>query len=308
LTLVSTKKDVKKIFLTTKTKINHSIDSKIDVIVSPEFYWVRIFDIPVKTEAQARHVLPTLFEDIVNEKVSLTYQVKKLKENQFLCFAFNNKKIYDALKSSGLNLSNIVNLYFAQNECEEFNSFKIDDCSFLYTTDKILVKVPDNIAQDSIDLSRVLNNIKLTSMKMQIKLYNDVLTGKWHYPLYIIFSILIIVNFIRYFDYSSEIKSLENEVEKIKKVKQLPTSMIQMNSILSKYEKNVRFEKRNRDAISFILSNDKLNLKSLSLDKDELILEYLSVNKNEVENFLKKEFKNVKILSESLVLRVGVKL
>jgi hypothetical protein len=308
LTLVSTKKDVKKIFLTTKTKINNTIDSKIDVIVSPEFYWVRIFDIPVKTEAQARHVLPTLFEDIVNEKVALTYQVKKLKENQFLCFAFNNKKIYDALKSSGLNLSNIVNLYFAQNECEEFNSFKIDDCSFLYTTDKILVKVPDNIAQDSIDLSRVLNNIKLTSMKMQIKLYNDVLTGKWHYPLYIIFSILIIVNFIRYFDYSSEIKSLENEVEKIKKVKQLPTSMIQMNSILSKYEKNVRFEKRNRDAISFILSNDKLNLKSLSLDKDELILEYLSVNKNEVENFLKKEFKNVKILSESLVLRVGVKL
>ncbi len=308
MTLVSTKKDVKKIFLTTKTKINNTIDSKIDVIVSPEFYWVRIFDIPVKTEAQARHVLPTLFEDIVNEKVALTYQVKKLKENQFLCFAFNNKKIYDALKSSGLNLSNIVNLYFAQNECEEFNSFKIDNCSFLYTTDKILVKVPDNIAQDSIDLSRVLNNIKLTSMKMQIKLYNDVLTGKWHYPLYIIFSILIIVNFIRYFDYSSEIKNIENEVEKIKKVKQLPTSMIQMNSILSKYEKNIRLEKRNRDAISFILSNDKLNLKSLSLDKDELILEYLSVNKNEVENFLKKEFKNVKILSESLVLRVGVKL
>ncbi len=308
MTLVSTKKDVKKIFLTTKTKINNIIDSKIDVIVSPEFYWVRIFDIPVKTEAQARHVLPTLFEDIVNEKVPLTYQVKKLKENQFLCFAFNNKKIYDALKSSGLNLSNILNLYFAQNECEEFKSFKIDDCSFLYTTDKILVKIPDNMTQESIDLNRVLNNIKLTSMKMQIKLYNDVLTGKWHYPLYIIFSILIIVNFIRYFDYSSEIKGLEKEVEKIKKVKQLPTSMLQMNSILNKYEKNVRFEKRKRDAISFILSNDKFNLKSINLDKDDLTLEYLSVNKNEVVNFLKKEFKNVKVLSESLVLRVGVKL
>ncbi len=84
-------KEVQKIFLTSNTEVV-DFQKKIDIIISPEFYWVRKFEIPVKNETQARHVLPTLFEDIVNDDAILIYQVIKLEENKFLCFAYNNKK------------------------------------------------------------------------------------------------------------------------------------------------------------------------------------------------------------------------
>jgi predicted transcriptional regulator len=43
LNLVSSSKS-RKIFLSSNTKIYEN--SKVDIILSPEFYWVRIFDIP----------------------------------------------------------------------------------------------------------------------------------------------------------------------------------------------------------------------------------------------------------------------
>ena len=81
-----------KIFLCSNTKIETSF--KVDIILSPEFYWVRIFDIPVKNITQAKNVLPTLFEDIVDSISDLSYQVIKLEDNKYLCFAYINKRIY----------------------------------------------------------------------------------------------------------------------------------------------------------------------------------------------------------------------
>ena len=60
--IVSNNKSTK-IFLSSNTKIYET--SKVDIILSPEFYWVRIFEIPVKNTIQAKAVLPTLFEDLL---------------------------------------------------------------------------------------------------------------------------------------------------------------------------------------------------------------------------------------------------
>ena len=93
----------RKIFLSSNTKIYET--SKVDIILSPEFYWVRIFEIPVKNTTQAKAVLPTLFEDLLLKVTDLSYQVIKLEENKYLCFAYINKKIFEAIKNSGINLS-----------------------------------------------------------------------------------------------------------------------------------------------------------------------------------------------------------
>lgn len=307
MTLVSSK-ETEKIFLTTRTKFSETTN-QIDIIVSPEFYWVRKFDIPVKTEAQARHVLPTLFEDVIDEVTTLTYQVIKLEDNQFLCFAYNNKKIYEAIKKADIPTSEIASIYFAQNECKNFKSFHMDDMVFMYTDDDILVKVPSNIqVEEAIPLRKVLNNIKPSNYKLQMKLYNDVISSKFYYTLFIIFGILIVTNFFKYFSYSSEVTNLEKQMENIKRTSKMPASMLQVDSILKKYDSSVLIENKKRDAISYIFNNTKFNLKSLYFDKENLILEYVSINRQELERFLRRKFKNISINQSSINTKVSIKL
>ncbi|AXH12182.1 hypothetical protein [Halarcobacter bivalviorum] len=308
MTLVSSNKKTKKLFLTTKTKLSNAIDTKLDIIVSPEFYWVRKFEIPVKTEAQAKDVLPSLFEDITNETSSLTYQVKRLEENLFLCFAFNNKKIYEAIKSSGILVSNIASIYFAQNECVDYKCFKIDGLCFAYVSDNILVKIPNVLIDECVDFVGVIGNIKLSSMRLQIKLYNDLFNTKLLYTFYFIFAVLILLNIARYVDFTLQIEPLEDKIENIKRVNDFPNSMIQANSILNDFEKKIRVEKQKREAISYILTNQRLSLKSFDMQNDEIILEYQTSNKNEVQLFLNKNFKNIKITTVKNLTKVVVKL
>lgn len=298
-------KEIKKIFLTKKTKVS-ALSSKVDIIVSPEFYWVRKFEIPVKTETQARHLLPTLFEDIVNEKQVLTYQVIKLEDNQFLCFAYNNKKIYDAIKDSDIPISNIQAFYFAQNECKSFRTFETNNQKFMYTSEDILVKVPNNLIEDTINFDRVIDKIKPSNHKMQIKLYNDVISSKFYYSLFFIFAVLISSNLIKIVSYTSEIEDLNNKYEQIKKTNKLPQSMIRTNSILESYNSTVSKELKKREAIAYIIKNRKLNLNSLKIENENIVLGYLSANKNAVENYLKKRFKNIEIKQKSLSLEVSI--
>ena len=306
LTLVSNK-ETQKIFLTIKTKVTNLL-KKVDIIVSPEFYWVRKFEIPVKSETQARHVLPTLFEDIIEDISNLSYQVIKLEENQFLCFAYNNKKIYDAIKKSNIPTSLINSIYFAQNECKSFHTFEVDEQKYMYTSEGILVKVPYSLLPDVLSLNKVINSIKLSSNKLQIKLYSDVLNSKFYYSFFIIFTLLILMNTIKYFSYTNEIEKIEENLEKIKKEYKLPTSMIQTNSILKKYNQTISKENKKREAISYIFSNTKFDLKSLDIQNNKIDLEYLSVNKNEVEIFLKKRFKDIEFKQNSFSLKVSIKL
>jgi len=306
LTLVSSK-ETQKIFLTTKTKISNIVGS-LEIIISPEYYWVRKFEIPVKTETQARHVLPTLFEDIIDDSSSLTYQVIKLEENIFLCFAYNNKKIYEAIKSLNIPISNISSIYFAQNECQNFKSFKVDESKYMYTSEGILVKVPNNLLDEVIDLKKVIGNIKLSTHKLQIKLYNDVLSTKYYYWIFLFFGLLILMNIIKYIDFSSEITKNEMAIEKLKVSSKLPSSMIQTNAIIEKYEKSIDKENKKRNAISYVLSNRNFDLKSLNIEDNILTLEYLSVNKNKVDKFLSKKYKILSSIENSFALKVRIKL
>lgn len=302
--LVSNKN--KKIFLSRGTKL--SVDTKVDLILSPEFYWVRVFDIPVKSITQARHVLPTLFEDILETTSELSYQVIKLEENKYLCFAYINKRIYEEIKSSGINLSLVDSIYFAQNECTKFSSFKLDDKSYLYTEDKILVKVPNSIAFDAIDLIEEIDSIELSSNKIDIKLYNNVLNQKQIYSLILIFVLISAINFYKLIDYKNENSNLDEKIEQVKKDSKLPNSMIQTNSILAKNKKDIDLEFKKRKAVDYIIENKSFKLKSLNLEKDSVELVYENADKTKVERFLSKEFKILSSKVKALDLNIKVKL
>lgn len=302
--LVSNKN--KKIFLSTQTKIYET--SKVDIILSPEFYWIRIFEIPVKNISQAKKVVPTLFEDLFDESKELSYQIIKLEEYKYICFAYANQKIYEAIKQSGINLSLVNSIYFAQNECREFSQFIVEDKSYLYTKDGILVKVPQELLSEKIDLNEHINNINLSTFKVDIKLYNNFLSKKQIYGLLSIFFIIFAVNFSKYFVYLDENSMLDEKIENIKKTNNLPNSMIQIDSIINTNSRIVQKEIEKRELLFYILSNQGFEIKDLDFQADVLNINFLNVDKEKIEQFISKKYQILSSNTQGLNLNIKVKL
>lgn len=302
--LVSSKS--KKIFLCSDTKINET--SKVDIILSPEFYWVRIFDIPVKNISQAKAVIPTLFEDLLQDVTDLSYQVIKLETNKYLCFAYINQKIYEAIKQSGINLSLVNSIYFAQNECKNFKQFSVDDKSFLYTQDEILVKIPKELLSEKIDLKDYIENINLSANRVDIKLYSNFLTSKQINMILAFCLIFIVINFSKYFVYSNEISNLHNKMQDIKISNNLPNSMIQIDSIISSNKKIAQKEITKREAIYYILSNNDFEIKNIELQNDILNIAFLNVNGKKLEEYISKKYKIISTNSSNLISNIKVQL
>lgn len=304
MSLVSNKN--KKIFLSTNSKIQ-TID-KIDIILSPEFYWVRVFEIPVKNIMQARHVLPTLFEDILENTTELSYQVLKLENNKYLCFAYINKKIYEAIKNSGISLSLVNGIYFAQNECKGYEQFKSENKNFLYTDDGILIKVPSSLASNSVELSETIDSIILSSNKVNIKLYNNVLSTKQIYSIISVLVIVSIMNIYKLIDYQNEVEILDNKIEKIKIESKLPNSLIQTNSILKSNNKKIKNEKIKREFLEYIFINPSLKLKKITLNRDIITLIVTNLDKKSIEKYISKKYKILSINNDYLDLKIRIKL
>ena len=294
------------IFLCSNTKIE--VSHKVDIILSPEFYWVRIFNIPVKNITQARHVFPTLFEDILDNVSDLSYQAIKLDENKYLCFAYINKKIYEAIKNSGINLYLVNSVYFAQNECKEFRQFMVEDKSFLYTDDDILVKVPNGILNENINLNENLHHINLSNNKVDIKLYNNFLSSKQIYLILAVSLLFSIINFTKIYDYKNSISLLDEKIELEKQKSNLPSSMIQVDSIISKYKNIADQEIRKREIISYLLENSSFKLDNISLEKDILTLVYQNSDKTKVEEYINKKYKIISSKVENLDLYIRIKI
>jgi hypothetical protein len=304
LSLVSNKS--KKVFLCKDTIID--TQDKVDIIISPELYWVRIFDIPVKSITQARHVLPTLFEDILENVRELSYQVQKLPDDKFLCFAYENKKVFDAIKNSGVNLSLVNSVYFAQNECKEIPQFKCENKAFSYTKDGVLVKIPSALLSEDKDINEEIQNITLSSNRVDIKLYNNLLNTKQIYMIIAASLIFTFINIFKISDYNTEISKIEDKIETLKTSNKMPSSMLQLNSIVNTYKKDAKLEIKKRELIDYIFKNKEFNLLNLSLEKNVLEVNLIDSNKAKVDDYISKKYKVLSSKTKGLNLTVRIEL
>jgi len=71
---------------------SYTINDTINLILSPEFYWVRIFDIPVDSKKEALATLPNLFEDFI-VMVGYKFFLQKLSKHNYFGLTYNESEI-----------------------------------------------------------------------------------------------------------------------------------------------------------------------------------------------------------------------
>lgn len=280
----------KKLFLTKSS--NFDIKEKVDLVLAPEFYWLREFEIPVSNSKEALKVVATLFEDILPSG-DFEYHVISSNENKFLCFAYENSEILDAIKNSNLANSQINAVYFAQTEMKKYDSFFIQENAFIYN-DNILVKIPKAFVNDGVVLSETLD-IKSTSNKIDIKFYNSTLNQKSLTLLSFLLLLIITVNLFKYFSYSNDIDTLEKTKDSIKQQNSLPSSMIQTKSILKSVNSKVSKQIKLREALFYVMNFKKVSnqgkLSNIEYVGKALKLEFVGVNNQRVKNYIAKKYK-----------------
>jgi hypothetical protein len=209
----------------------------------------------MNSKKEVMTVLPSLFEefmDITNKK----YYVKKLEDNKYLCFAYDEQKILDSIKNSNLSLSLVHSISFAQIELESIVEttaqvcLKVDGVCLGFSNG-ILVQVPIQMqvsTSGDIDISTIplsKDNISLSQSSKYITEKNSYLLSS----IIVLFSLLL---FTKVIINNSIISSVPIQIDAIKEKYNMPASTLVANSIMKKLNKISNKQKLLREAYKYI--------------------------------------------------------
>lgn len=285
----------------------YNSENNINLILSPEFYWVRVFDIPIESKKEALLALPNLFEDFLDDIDGYKFYIIKLDSNKYLGFAYNDEQIKNAIKEAGLNLRKISSIYFAQNEFsslvnKEDNTtsiFSIDESQYIYQDD-ILVKIPQSFYVDD-SLSVELTNIELSKEYISLDNFSKFITNKQAYILSAIFICFALMFFSKTIYLENTIKGYDEHIDVIKSEANLPATFFQTKSILETLEGTQLQYTKLRDVLSYGI-NFKSQfagiLKDISFSNKRVVFTYSEVDEKKLKRYFSK-LKNKKEFSGS---------
>lgn len=158
------------IFLDSNTP-QTELEGKVNIILSPSLYWVKKLTLPVKYLREVKKLLPSIFEDILPDGHYSYYAYKK--DNEYVVFAYEDKKILELLAAKNILLVNVANIYFAQSELDSLEgAFKISDTQSLFVKDSIVVVVPCCWIEESGELS--IEEVELSKNSIVLKQFGHI--------------------------------------------------------------------------------------------------------------------------------------
>jgi len=288
------------------------IDSNVNIILSPEYYWVREFDVLIDSKKDALLALPALFEDYIDNTTHIyKYFIIKLEKHKYLGFAYDEEYIKIALKDRGINLRKIVAIYFGQNEFRTFSSndiFSISNVQYSYQND-ILVKIPDIFRiEESVSID--LSSLELSKNYFSINNYSKYISNKSAYYLSFLFIILAIAIFSKSFYLQKNNTEILSKIDEIKIEKKLPQTLFQTKAIISELEHNEKkyliIRKLLADILNIKSYDNNATLVSFDLNGQRMNVVYKNGNSTKIKTYFQKEYKNtqVKISGENIIVEI----
>ncbi len=293
----------KTLFLTISS--NFSYREKVNIILSPELYWVRIFEIPILSKKDALNVVHTFFEDFGDFSEHKFYAIKQ-DDNRYLCFAYSEDEILETIKNANLNLNQISNIYFAQNEFMDQDIFKLDNQYFTYQDD-ILIKFPKEFINIDEVQEHNLLNIKLSKDTISLNKVSKYIDNKSLYILSTVFVIMALINFTKVYMLNDTINNIQTNQEQIKQqYKMLPT-MIQTKSVMKTLNSKKQNQINLRKALKHLF-NFNAKIQRVELINNKLTIYFENISMDKVKAHLSKKYKIFKSNELNDIVVIGIKI
>ena len=270
------------------------VTGKVNVVLSPAFYWVKKLTLPIKSVGAVKKLLPSLFEDSLPEGRYSYYAYKK--EDTFIAFAYEDKVILDTLSQKGLKPANVANIYFAQSELEGIETdFKIDKTQNIALKDDIVILLPTILFEKSqyVDLT----DITLSKHKITLTQFGHIVDSKSIYKITAIVLAFIFLVAIELFITTQKTDKIVTLQEELFTKYKLQATMFQNKSMLKKYNKIHTKQMKLREYTSAILSfrlKGDAKLTQLIL-KDKRLVAYFSDINQRNKSYIQKVLTGKKI-------------
>jgi hypothetical protein len=262
---------------------NETINEDVNVILSPQFYWIKKVEIPVKSLNEAKKIAPSLL---------------KLNPSEFYFGAFEqNGEIYVIAIKKDLDLKidkkYIKSIRIAQCELNDFECLNLPNKFSIRKIDGIFFCFPGH-KEDCICIGNVLEKLSLS--KYEFNYFNTINLSKTQ--MFLLFGSFIIFIFsflIKGIIYHQQIHKIHKKYENLKTYN-LPLNSYQLDSLKINLENKIRYNKKIREILKTIQKiplNENEYIKKISLHNKKISLVIHS--KRNFDKYLKKlKFKSVK--------------
>ena len=313
--------EYKTIYVDKKTeKIELNKNEKVDIVLSPVFYWVQDVKLPVKYEFQAKSLLPSLFDGILNDGNYSYRAYKKVsifgKSDDWLVYAYDDTIISKKLDSLKINDSLIHSIYFAQSELDFVDSaIKIDEENALVKHDNILITMPLSLTNETKDINEAFKLNKRSPQAVNINRYSNLPISEKSINIIAVTLIAFIGLFLTEFMINkNSLKELYTQSAKIAQTYRLPTTSFELNSMKKGLKKIVSNQEKLRSKTEFILNaplKKGEHLLSLELKNSKFIVK---VNLSEpkraeaIKKYWQKEvnIKSMKVKDNTLSAKITI--
>jgi hypothetical protein len=290
---------IKNIFVVPKH--SYTINEKVNVILSPEFYWTKKVVLPVQNVNQSRKLIKSIFEEDLENIKNYQFITIQLKNEEFLGIAYNQKEIENKLLEANINLDVVNNLYFSTLELKSYDAFKYEECVYGYQND-VLVRIPNSLISDS-NKMEAINFNQLTLSNNNFSFQEKEGYEKFNYLIAFLFIILTCLYGFQAFNNFVNSNKLADEISYIKTQYELPDTKIELRSIV---ENNSNQNKYSIKDVNYII-NSKAELGLVIKELKYIERKFYVVcngykNISILQDYFAKQFKTIKIHEEDSTL------
>ncbi|MBT5935861.1 hypothetical protein [Sulfurimonas sp.] len=258
------RRDTTTLFLdpASKEQLIYDTSKKVNIILSPSLYWVKKMSLPVTNVREVKKLLPSIFEDSLPVG-HYSYTAYKHGED-FMLFAYEDKKILDLLVQHGISSVNTTSIHFAQSEFIEIPSaFCINEKQCMYLKGELLVLAPSEWISEKEKLN--LDTVTLSKHTIKLQQFGHIVDNGSLYKIGALLSTLALILIGEIFITSVKKDTITLAQDELFTKYKLQSTMFQNRSSLNKYSKIHNRQTKFRESISYFLAlklktNQKISL------------------------------------------------
>ncbi len=300
------------LFLTKESEPLH-VEGKINIVLSPSFYWFKIEELPVKKASAAKALAPSLFDGVVCEG-SYSYQAIK-RDDVFWLFAYDDLHIAQAISDLGIKPSQIAHIYFAQSECLDLpEAIEVSASSALIAKDGAVSLIPLEYAGDTTSTQKYFTSHNFSKEYVHVNFFqNNFLDEKYIYRLMIVAIFFIGIYSAQYFFLKQDLAQESMKSMALNEKYNLPSTSFELrglkNSLESKQKRQIKLREDIKTLLHIPLKSGEYIQKIIIKEKKAHLEIHLSEPKRAevIKRALSKTMKITKAKVIDSLFLVGVK-
>jgi len=272
---------------------------RYSVILSPQFYWVKKVQLPVKSTAQAKKLAQSVFEGNLPDG-DYSYEVNKV-GGEFIIIAYDKENLSQLINDYFIDEAKVDAIYFSQYEFSDLDACcAIDSDSSLVNMGGLLIQIPRNCTDPKIRIEDLTQNRKLSRHKIKLGTFEEEAIDKKTFiftasAVALIFSALVLESI----GYKKEAAKIEEQKSRMIQKLDLPATSMQLKSIKNNLYKTYKKQKKLRDEL-YLFSKIPLKqdeyIRNIELNEKGALIEIKvkdARREKEIRSSLSKKYKIV---------------